>query len=56
MGSLPGVMVAEMNNPPTEAGSMRIWGGAALTLILVIAVLNIAAKLIGRFSQVGTAK
>ena len=54
MGSLPGVMVAEMNNP-TEAGSMRIWG-AALTLILVIAVLNIAAKLIGRFSQVGTAK
>lgn len=54
MGSLPGVMVAEMNNP-TEAGSMRIWG-AALTLILVIAVLNIAAKLIGRLSQVGTAK
>lgn len=54
MGSLPGVMVAEMNNP-TEAGSMRIWG-AALTLILVIAVLNIAAKLIGRFSQVGAAK
>lgn len=54
MGSLPGVMVAEMNNP-TEAGSMRIWG-AALTLILVIAVLNIAAKLIGRFSQVGTSK
>ncbi|WP_231610941.1 PstA family ABC transporter permease, partial [Rhodococcus sp. CX] len=54
MGSLPGVMVAEMNNP-TEAGSMRIWG-AALTLILVIAVLNVAAKLIGRFSQVGTAK
>ncbi|WP_420753069.1 phosphate ABC transporter permease PstA [Rhodococcus sp. O3] len=54
MGSLPGVMVAEMNNP-TEAGSMRIWG-AALTLILVIAVLNIAAKLIGRFSQIGTSK
>ncbi|NLV79778.1 MAG: phosphate ABC transporter permease PstA [Rhodococcus sp.] len=50
MGSLPGLMVAEMNNP-TEAGSMRIWG-AALTLILIIAILNIAAKLIGRFSQV----
>ncbi|MFD4184003.1 phosphate ABC transporter permease PstA, partial [Rhodococcus sp. NPDC058514] len=31
MGSLPGVMVAEMNNP-TDAGASRIWG-AALTLI-----------------------
>lgn len=54
MGSLPGVMVAEMNNP-TEAGSMRIWG-AALTLILLIAILNIGAKLIGRLSQVGSKK
>ena len=50
MGSLPGVMVAEMNNP-TPAGSERIWG-AALTLILLIAVLNIVAKLIGHFSRV----
>ncbi|NLU82367.1 phosphate ABC transporter permease PstA [Rhodococcus sp. HNM0569] len=50
MGTLPGVMVSEMNNP-TQAGADRIWG-AALTLILVIAVLNIAAKVIGRFSQV----
>ncbi|MGW0043676.1 phosphate ABC transporter permease PstA [Rhodococcus sp. NPDC003348] len=50
MGSLPGVMVAEMNNP-TEAGSNRIWG-AALTLILLIAVLNIVAKLIGHLSRV----
>ena len=50
MGSLPGVMVAEMNNP-TAAGSERIWG-AALTLILLIAVLNIVAKLIGHFSRV----
>jgi len=53
-GTLPGVMVAEMNNP-TAAGSQRIWG-AALTLILVIAVLNIAAKLISRYSQVGSRK
>ncbi|MGX7728080.1 phosphate ABC transporter permease PstA [Rhodococcus sp. 2H158] len=52
MGSLPGVMVAEMNNP-TDAGTMRIWG-AALTLILVIAILNIVAKVIGHFSQVRT--
>jgi phosphate transport system permease protein len=50
MGSLPGVMVAEMNNP-TAAGSDRIWG-AALTLILLIAVLNVVAKLIGHFSRV----
>lgn len=50
MGSLPGVMVAEMNNP-TAAGANRIWG-AALTLILLIAVLNIAAKAIGHLSRV----
>ncbi|WP_137723332.1 phosphate ABC transporter permease PstA [Prescottella subtropica] len=50
MGTLPGVMVAEMNNP-TDAGSNRIWG-AALTLILVIAVLNVVAKVIGRFTAV----
>ncbi|MFE3293517.1 phosphate ABC transporter permease PstA [Rhodococcus sp. NPDC059234] len=50
MGSLPGVMVAEMNNP-TPAGTDRIWG-AALTLIMLIAVLNIAAKAIGHLSRV----
>ncbi|MCQ4117906.1 phosphate ABC transporter permease PstA [Rhodococcus tibetensis] len=50
MGTLPGVMVAEMNNP-TDAGTNRIWG-AALTLILLIAVLNVLAKVIGHFSQV----
>lgn len=53
-GTLPGVMVAEMNNP-TDAGSQRIWG-AALTLILLIAILNIAAKFISRMSQVGSKK
>ena len=50
MGTLPGVMVAEMNNP-TDAGTNRIWG-AALTLILLIAILNVAAKVVGHFSQV----
>lgn len=50
MGSLPGMMVDQMNNP-TEQGSWRIWG-AALTLILLIAVLNILAKVIGHFSSV----
>ena len=48
--STSSVMVAEMNNP-TDAGTNRIWG-AALTLILLIAILNIVAKLIGHFSQV----
>ncbi|WP_241385650.1 phosphate ABC transporter permease PstA [Rhodococcus sp. CH91] len=52
--TLPGVMVAEMNNP-TAAGAQRIWG-AALTLILLIAVLNIVAKLISRYSQIGAKK
>ncbi|WP_430331017.1 phosphate ABC transporter permease PstA [Rhodococcus sp. ACT016] len=50
MGTLPGVMVAEMNNP-TDAGSNRIWG-AALTLILLIAILNIVAKVIGHLTSV----
>ncbi len=50
MGTLPGVMVAEMNNP-TDAGSNRIWG-AALTLIVFIAVLNIAAKAVAHLSRV----
>jgi phosphate transport system permease protein len=52
MGSLPSMMVSETNNP-TDAGNDRIWG-AALTLILLIAVLNIIAKTIGRFSAVKT--
>ncbi|GAB2664929.1 phosphate ABC transporter permease PstA [Prescottella soli] len=50
MGTLPGVMVAEMNNP-TAAGTDRVWG-AALTLILLIAILNVLAKLIGHFTSV----
>ncbi|AOW93409.1 phosphate ABC transporter, permease protein PstA [Rhodococcus sp. WMMA185] len=52
MGTLPGVMVAEMNNP-TDAGTNRIWG-AALTLILLIALLNVVAKVVGHFSQIRT--
>ena len=50
MGSLPGLMVDQLGNP-TDAGTNRIWG-AALTLILVIAVLNVLAKLVGRWSSV----
>jgi phosphate transport system permease protein len=50
MGSLPGVMVDQLGNP-TDAGTNRIWG-AALTLILIIALLNVVAKALGRFSSV----
>jgi phosphate transport system permease protein len=49
MGSLPGMMYAQTSagagsNPiPTD----RLWG-AALTLILLIAVLNIGARLLAK--------
>ncbi|GAB2916716.1 phosphate ABC transporter permease PstA [Rhodococcus aerolatus] len=48
MGSLPGLMVNQLGNP-TDAGTNRIWG-AALTLILIIAVLNVLAKVVGRLA------
>ena len=50
MGSLPGMMYDQISagagaNPvPTD----RLWG-AALTLILLIAVLNILARLVAKF-------
>ena len=50
MGTLPGVMIDQMNNP-SSVGLERLWG-AALTLILLVALLNIGAKLIARFSTV----
>lgn len=50
MAALPLVMVNEQNNP-SDAGELRIWG-AALTLILIIAILNVVAKFIGRYSSV----
>jgi phosphate transport system permease protein len=55
MGTLPGMMFnqttagASLNPIPTD----RLWG-AAFTLILVIAIINIAARLIARF--LGTRK
>lgn len=50
MGTLPGVMIDQMGNP-SQVGLDRLWG-AALTLILIIALLNIGAKVIARFSTV----
>ncbi len=50
MGSLPGMMYdqtsagAGANPVPTD----RLWGGAALTLILLIALLNIGARLLAK--------
>ncbi|MBB3037340.1 phosphate ABC transporter permease PstA [Hoyosella altamirensis] len=48
MGSLPGMMIAELNNP-SGPGRDRLWG-AALTLVLIIALLNIVANLISRYT------
>jgi phosphate transport system permease protein len=46
MASLPLLMYTELTNP-LPAGQLRIWG-AAFTLILVIAVLNLAAVAVSR--------
>jgi phosphate transport system permease protein len=50
MGSLPMVMVTQRAQDTIPATD-RIWG-SALTLILIIAVLNVIAKVIGHFSSV----
>lgn len=46
MASLPLLLYTELTNPE-PAGQLRVWG-AALTLIIVIAVLNIIANVIAR--------
>jgi phosphate transport system permease protein len=52
MASLPLLIYSELINP-TPAGQLRVWG-AALTLILIIAVLYLAAALVSRFSAIKT--
>lgn len=47
MASLPLLIYTELINP-LPAGQLRAWG-AALTLIIIIAVINIAATAIARF-------
>ncbi len=47
MASLPLLIYTELVNPE-EAGVLRVWG-AALTLILIIAALYLAAALVNRF-------
>ena len=47
MASLPLFIYSQLINP-LAAGSFRAWG-AALTLVILIAVLNIAARLLARF-------
>jgi phosphate transport system permease protein len=46
MASLPLLIYTELTNPQ-HAGFLRVWG-AALTLIIVVAVLNVAAALATR--------
>jgi phosphate transport system permease protein len=52
MGSLPGMIVDGLNNP-SDVGRDRLWG-AALTLVLIIALLNVGAKLVSRFTGAKT--
>jgi phosphate transport system permease protein len=47
MASLPLLIYSELTNP-LPAGQFRVWG-AALTLILIIALLNVIAALISRY-------
>lgn len=48
MASLPGMMVDQRSGSVVGLAEERLWG-AALTLILLVAILNIFAKLIARF-------
>ncbi|QDQ96870.1 phosphate ABC transporter permease PstA [Tomitella fengzijianii] len=50
MGTLPGLIVDQMNNPGA-VGADRMWG-SALTLIGMVAILSIAATLLARRSTV----
>ena len=47
MASLPLLIYTELINPE-EAGRLRVWG-AALTLILIVAVMYLAAALVNRY-------
>ncbi|MEU9808155.1 phosphate ABC transporter permease PstA [Mycobacterium sp. NPDC050853] len=48
MASLPGMMLDQRSGSVVGLAESRLWG-AALTLILVVAILNVIAKLISRF-------
>lgn len=50
MASLPLLMYSELSNPQ-PAGQFRIWG-AALTLILLIMILQLGASVVSRFSAI----
>ncbi|MDN5758333.1 MAG: phosphate ABC transporter permease PstA [Tomitella sp.] len=50
MGTLPGVIVDQMNNPGA-VGADRMWG-SSLTLIGMVAILSIVATIIARRSSV----
>lgn len=48
MASLPGMMLDQRSGSVVGLAESRLWG-AALTLIVLVAVLNVVAKLISRF-------
>lgn len=51
MGTLPTMMNSGRDNMAVAANAERVWG-AACTLIFIVLLLNIAGRLIGRFSKV----
>ena len=48
MASLPGMMIDQRSGSVVGLAEERLWG-AALTLILLVAVLNVLAKLVAKF-------
>lgn len=49
--SLPLLIYTELSTNPSAAGQLRIWG-AALTLILIVMIFQLAASFISRFSAI----
>jgi phosphate transport system permease protein len=49
--SLPLLIYTELSTNPSQAGQLRIWGGA-LTLIIIVMIFQLVASLISRFSAI----
>lgn len=51
MGTLPTMIFAGRDNMSVDASAQRVWA-AACTLIILIMILNLLGRLVGRFSKV----
>jgi phosphate transport system permease protein len=49
--SLPLLIYTELSTNPSQAGQLRIWGGA-LTLIIIVMIFQLIASLVSRFSAI----